>query len=583
MWSFSNPLGFLVLAAIPALLVLHMLQLRRKPYRVATLFLLRKTRMRSEAGRKLERIRQSAALWLQIAAASLSALFIAGPGCVAERPIRSMAVVIDGAGSLSAFREEAIAALEQATGRLESSGGVEWLLIQSGIAPAVVYRGSNRLKMLEAIREQWHPLERDHALGPAVELAADMVGQESHVIIVSDRPAAGVSDQVGQILVGVRIANVGILGSSLTEEGRWQVMIRNWSDEDAKRSFRILTKEGIALAEYELLLTGGEMRTVSGILEEGIHAIRFVLEEDRFALDDEVHLVRPLGKKLVLKNRAGSEWDSLLERLAASSGLTLEEDRDQGPSPGEEGELVFWAYDPLAPSWPEEAAVSFVRDPSRASGIATAITPSIDAMVEGLSWEGLLVGQTFRAPVGEDARVLLWQGDRALIFVRGSKSTPHLVFNFDLAQSNITRLPAFALLVDRFVQDVRRQRLRYERKNLPTGHLLDLPPDVLASDVQIRSSQDDMTKVTLTGNQRLVSPWRPGFFEVIVGERTILDAATQYVDLRRGDFSEAQTLVKLNAKIAHREDRVSEFQHELQAVLALLLVGCLLTAWRVTS
>ncbi|MFQ3578206.1 MAG: BatA domain-containing protein, partial [Verrucomicrobiia bacterium] len=246
-------MGLLVLAAIPALVVLHMLHRRRKPYRIATLFLLRESRMRSEAGRKLEKPRSSPALWLQLAASVIAALLAAGPGCVVERAVQHQALVLDGAASLQAFRDKALTTLMRQVSLLASGGGeTRWLVIQSGVAPVVLYRGSHSREMLETIRQRWHPLEREHDMSPAVQLASSIVGGESHVIVVSDREPPAMEEAVGQILVGEPLANVGIIGASLSEEGEWQVMIRNMSGKEAERSISIRNSEGVLLHKDEL-------------------------------------------------------------------------------------------------------------------------------------------------------------------------------------------------------------------------------------------------------------------------------------------------------------------------------------------
>ncbi|MFQ3578438.1 MAG: hypothetical protein SNJ52_05445, partial [Verrucomicrobiia bacterium] len=320
-------------------------------------------------------------------------------------------------------------------------------------------------------------------------------------------------------------------------------------------------------------------------LEEGTNAMRFELEADGFAMDDVVHLVRPLPKPLVLKNQAGVRWDGLLQQLAKASGLRLGlQERETG-----EEVVVFSSFDPLAPSWPDESAIIFVRDPGRASSVATAITASVDALVEGLKWEGLLVGRTLGAPIQDNARVLLWDGDQPLIFLRPVEDKLQLVFNFDLSQSNITRLPAFAVLLDRFVHLVRRDRLALERRNLPTGHLLEIPAGATLSEVQILNWQGEMLENPTPGGDprpgghAFLAPWRPGFFKVTVGEKPILEAAAQYFDPRRGDFANARTLEKLNQQVGLMKHREDSPQAGLQALLGILLVGCLLVAWRFAS
>ena len=66
--SFGNPLGFLALAGIPAVLFIHLLQVRSRRVQVTTLFLLEPRAFEREGGRKIERLRTSLLLWLQLLA-----------------------------------------------------------------------------------------------------------------------------------------------------------------------------------------------------------------------------------------------------------------------------------------------------------------------------------------------------------------------------------------------------------------------------------------------------------------------------------------------------------------------------------
>ena len=64
--SFGNPLGFLALLGIPAVLAIHFLQRRSRQAVVSTLFLLQQLQRESEGGSRFERLRPSIPLSPQV-------------------------------------------------------------------------------------------------------------------------------------------------------------------------------------------------------------------------------------------------------------------------------------------------------------------------------------------------------------------------------------------------------------------------------------------------------------------------------------------------------------------------------------
>ena len=71
-------------------------------------------------------------------------------------------------------------------------------------------------------------------------------------------------------------------------------------------------------------------------------------------------------------------------------------------------------------------------------------------------------------------RTLLWQGNSPLIFLREYGRVHQLVFNFDVAHANVDRLPAFVLLIRRFVETLRSEKIALESRNVELGQPLEI-------------------------------------------------------------------------------------------------------------
>ena len=110
--SFGNPLGWLALLGIPAVVFIHLLQVRSRRVRVSTLFLLDPSGFERKGGRKLDRLRRSPLLWIQLVSVLVATWLLVEPRWLREDTTLNVVLVVDGSASMSAYRgaaEEALA------------------------------------------------------------------------------------------------------------------------------------------------------------------------------------------------------------------------------------------------------------------------------------------------------------------------------------------------------------------------------------------------------------------------------------------------------------------------------------------
>ena len=108
---FANPAGLWALVAVPAIVTIHFLRPAARQRRVSTLFILDHLDPGVSRARRLRRLRASAALWCQLAAAVLLAWVLAEPRWVHAGTRQTVAVVLDASASLRPFRDRAAEAL----------------------------------------------------------------------------------------------------------------------------------------------------------------------------------------------------------------------------------------------------------------------------------------------------------------------------------------------------------------------------------------------------------------------------------------------------------------------------------------
>ena len=184
---FGNPAGFLALLAVPAILAIHFLQRESRQVETSTLFLLEQLAPESAQGRRLERLRSSVPLWLQLAAAFLATWLLAQPRWVRPDAAQHVMLVLDSTVSMTAFRDEMLRAVDEDSARLaRAAAHTEWEAIESDPARPTVYSGPSREALLAALRA-WKPHMGTHDPGPQIQAAQAILGGKGTLIFVTDR------------------------------------------------------------------------------------------------------------------------------------------------------------------------------------------------------------------------------------------------------------------------------------------------------------------------------------------------------------------------------------------------------------
>ena len=92
---FANPLGFLALLGIPAILLIHLLQRQSQKFPISTLFMLDAIDRQSLKGQKLDRLRNSVPLWLQLLSVLVLTWLLIQPLWTRESQVQQIVIVID--------------------------------------------------------------------------------------------------------------------------------------------------------------------------------------------------------------------------------------------------------------------------------------------------------------------------------------------------------------------------------------------------------------------------------------------------------------------------------------------------------
>jgi hypothetical protein len=573
---FGNPLGLLSLLAIPAIFAIHFLQRKSITLPVSTLFLLERTQREATSGRRFERLIPSVPLWMQILAVLLLAWLLSEPRFKKENSVQRVAIVVDASASMTVFKKESIAALKEMIPKLQGSAtAMELTLIPSTPGEDRLYAGSSTEQLLAAL-EGYTPNGGLTDPSYSLRLARSIVSKDGIVIFLTDTPAEALPYDSQLVSVGRPLGNVGFTGISFAEkEGAltWQAIIRNYSDEPAKRSWSLKTKTS-ATEPCEFEIGAKSFVTIQAAFPEGAEEVCIELSPDDFTLDDTMPVIAPRPKALELYTATPAAFRDLTDKLLRSLAST----RPSNDAAG--SDLAITSYDPLNPSLPESNAILFVEDPTSAGKyLKGGILAEAHPLMDGINWQPLLVRETLQLPRKPSDRVLLWQEKRPLIFLRENGDDLILCFNFDLRLSNATQQPAFIVLLHRFAETIRSEKIAYQALNLETSQPIRI---ATAPGLTLNVTASDVSGENMSAPPSGRAPSLPGFLSITQGETPLLQAAIHFADTREADLSAcAPTETEPLANIATLELHTTP--DPFARIWVLVLLAALLIAWHFTA
>lgn len=567
----ANPAGLWALLAIPAILAIHFLQERSRRIKVSTLFLLERVKPESTGGARLEKLRNSVPLWLQLLAALLMAWLLAEPRWLRQDSEQTVVVVLDSSVSMSAFKIETRILLEQKLQAwTHSAAKTEWHLLDSDIRKPTLYAGAELNKLLDAY-DQWEPQQGTHRPDQALLTARGLVKTHGIVIYVTDHKLELPTD-VAVLSAAREFGNVGFAGvEAALEEGkdnkssrtRWRVLVHNASEESQKREWWV-DAPGLSARTSILELAPGQTLALNGELPPEIERATLMLTPDKFTWDDRLPLQKPqpriVSTDIRLRDKLGEALHKMMSAMnhVVTTGTTAPPDLQLS----EIGTPV------------QTDAIQFTSGSSEVVALDAAWTiAESHSLTRDLNWMGLLAPRPVELTVTERDEPLLWKGEHVMALVRHDKNAEgrpvrRLLLAWDVMQSNAARHPAFLVLLQRFVEQVR------EDKKEPWADNFEMSQQVkLAGSDQMTLYQEAESK-PYEGRV----PEKSGFFEVKDGDKSRLRGATHFADTREANFHDAEPLDTVEERRWEAALKQSEAD-PLTPLWILLMLACLIGSW----
>ncbi len=245
--SFGNPFGLLALAALAPLLAAYFLRRRQKPVPVSALFLWRTPDQKAQAGPKFRRFSRELSLLLEVLAVLAVALYLADLRFGADRPRRSLTVVVDGSLSMSARGTDRRTSAERARDvvdrELSAARADLVTIVESGLSPRVLAGPGANLDEGQRALAAWVPRGATHSLLPTLTMARELAGPGKRIVVVTDALPTDLVDlppEVAIEAVGEPLPNVAFVSAQRLDEGEdADVALRLANYSGAERAVKV--------------------------------------------------------------------------------------------------------------------------------------------------------------------------------------------------------------------------------------------------------------------------------------------------------------------------------------------------------
>jgi len=579
--TFGFPAGFWLGLLVPAIIALHFFRRRQQVFPVSGLFLWREEGLENPPGSRLEPIRATLSLLLQLLAAVILTLLVAQPGWTHSGLAAHFVAVIDNGAAMSA----AAPGEESTKSRVEALLKKRWAelpdysritLILTGEHPSFLGTPAQSISEALAALDQWHPTGSFTPPLPALEKAFRQA--EGTVTFytcrLKDLPHLS---RLAVVALGKPLSNHSLLQPGRTREQddteRIFVRVRNNDATPATVRLIVSAEEKILLSKELELPARGEVPFVANLSRTEL-PIRLRLEpEDTLELDSNVTLPPPrsdlLRVHLLLPDLSVAR--PVKKVLAALPRLRLVDEK----------EAADWAIGTATMQNPAKVfETRLVGLPKEAPGENCFLGPyAIERrqnVTRGLSLSGVVWSGA--GPVLDCLLPMVACGDTPLLYEYRRPQGRWVALNLHPGRSNLPETPDWPILWSNLADEARAELPGPAKTCYRFGEtirfLLEKPETDLRLDGPIQRTLPDGECVVLSDLDQ------GGLYRVTRDGKTLASFSLAFADEREGDLSSLET-----GTITPDNDPgifVQETEHQdhhLRLIGWLLLLGLLLLEW----
>ncbi len=555
---FAHPWwGLTALAAIPAIIVIHLFHRRFPPLVVAGLHLWTSETRQNLAGRRVRTLPVSTSLVFEILAALLLALAIGEPHFGGLSEAVHLVAVLDNSASMSAkvpgtddgsIRDAAVAELQRRAESLPRGSVVT--IILSGTRPVMLAGPAVAWSDARPRLSDWRPHAPRHSFEPAWDLGLQLIEKSGELLFITDHlpPEKETPEKMECVSVGRRLDNVAISAARWTFDsgaGKGQVYIRLQNHAEKATRFDLTGRAGsnIVFRRSGTLAEQGA-QAIEADVPGGLRqlAVDATSPGDGLAVDNRVLLVEPQVRTVTaaIDIPQADAARAVLRVLDALPDVQLAEARDanlvfaSAASLPESNPRRWWAG--IGPISTDEVDLKAAKD-LLGPYLLDKRQPLLDGVVlDGVVWGGV-------QPLRFGVTPLVSSGNLPLVSRLDGTRTVGYLFNIDLSRSNLAESPDWPILLTNLLELRRESLPGLARWNYRLGEevrfrLFEGEGEASAAAGSLTLTHDGKTKKTLakTSVVELPALEDTGVYEVKDGDNVVGRFAVNLFDAEESNL-----------------------------------------------
>ena len=609
MIEFAQPWALLALAALPIIVVLHLLRPKRHTLAVSTTTLWYEALRERERGLGLQRLLRNLSLVLILLAALAGALALGDPRWLTQAGEgQDSVLLLDTSASMQARDGDGTRfarALREAHALVDALPEGSRMLIMSSAREARLRSGFEHDKdTLRRVLGTITPSDEAGRPRDALALALSLIGSRERASVqfitdgAFDPDAVPDSPRVQLRRIGAPGRNLAITRFDLRPEhgdgDRVQVLltIRNYTDETVSVPTRVTLERRTLLAREVSIAAGSEQTLVHAFEGKALgRASAHIESGDDLDVDDHAYAVInvPEPTRVLLVTPGNFYLESVLaalpttetsitpriapedlERLARAHDVVV---LDRVPAPVlPAGNFVL--IDTLAPQLPWRDAGAATAPSVQGVG-ASALLRDVDLGAVRIDAARRV---TLDAAPPAGLQRLFWSQHTDLALAWLDEDRRVIYLGFDLARSNFPLQAAFPLFVSQAFEWLRPRGTSDERTRIAAGERVTIQAPASQGELIMRlPSGEGSSHLLQAGRLVFDDTSRAGIYRYSVNQ------VTRYFAVNAGDREESDITPRIESPYSTREDdtsmQASRVVKPLWPALAMLVFALLVLEW----
>lgn len=501
--EFLNPWGWLGLLALPAIVALHFFRRRYQTKSAATVMFWQQLREADTQGRTRKPIRNSVSLWLQLLAATLLTLLLAGPQTLKSTREKELLIILDSAYSLQTrlsqdktVADQIRAAIGDRLDRL--AAGRRCTLIEHGATPRLLTGRAAGLAEVRRALANWQPAQPRAAWTGTFRLLqlwdlerctlwvfTDTITDAWKTVADTELVALGGTADNLAIVEATRIRLPG------TGQERIRASLHNFQTGRAASELRILAGP-VVIHRQRFEIAAGSAATITVDLTETNTPYAVEIPEDALEFDNRVDLAPLLQPPVEVvfdfqDDGLAKAWRRVLSAVAPDYREAIIESNQPTAATLVLSDSTRWLTNESGP-----ACVLVCASESTNTTLYRApfLSEANHPLLRGLDWNGcLLAVGHWPGSTLSNQLLRVSARDAPVVTELPGRGGRRFLLHADIAKSNLTKEPAFPVLAQNAVEIARGLQPGLRTPNLRFGETLEFRIPRSAREVCLR--QDD--------------------------------------------------------------------------------------------